>query len=155
MTDYFEYKDYLGSAEVDIDGSVLVGKLLFIRDTITYSASTPKALEKAFREAVDEYLETCAALGDEPDKPCKGTFNVRIGPELHREVAVTARSKNLGLNEFVRQALVALVQSPARQFVEHVHHHEHIVELRTEKRMQSVATSTSTLTWKTANATQH
>jgi predicted HicB family RNase H-like nuclease len=104
-----EYKGYFGSAEVDVEGNALVGKLLFMRDVITYSATTPKGLQKAFREAVDDYLETCKELGSEPDTPCKGTFNVRIGPELHRQVALIARSKGKGLNEFVRDALEAAI----------------------------------------------
>ena len=65
----YEYKGYIGSAEVDVESGFLVGKLLFIRDTITYSAETAKQLEAAFKEAVDDYLATCAQLGDEPDKP--------------------------------------------------------------------------------------
>ena len=69
MTDQFEYKGYLGSAEIDIKGKALVGKLLFTRDVIAYSATTIEGLQKAFCEAVDEYLQTCEELGDTPDTP--------------------------------------------------------------------------------------
>lgn len=105
MKSQFEYKGYVGSAEVDIEGEVLVGSLLFIRDTITYSATTPSGLETAFREAVDDYLQTCAEEGDTPDQPLKGSFNVRVGPELHRKVAIAARQANKGLNEYVCASL--------------------------------------------------
>jgi predicted HicB family RNase H-like nuclease len=151
MKDYFEYKGYMGSAEVDIDGNALVGKLLFLRDVITYSATSPAGLEIAFREAVDDYLQTCAELGDEPDIPCKGTFNVRIGPDLHREVALIARGKGLGLNEFVREALNAAVQGPAPQLIEHIHKHEHQhnVMVRTQKKTARIATTTGPATWET------
>jgi predicted HicB family RNase H-like nuclease len=115
VKDYFEYKGYLGSAEVDIEGGVLAGKLLFIRDVIAYSATTPVDLEAAFKEAVEDYLSTCAELGDEPDVPCKGTFNVRVGADIHRQVALTARSRNMGLNEFVRDALAMAVSNPVQR----------------------------------------
>lgn len=115
----FEYKGYLGSAEVDIEGNALVGKLLFIRDTVTYSANDPKGLEAAFREAVDEYLDTCKELDHEPDVPCKGSFNVRVGPDRHREVALHARRKGLGLNEFVCYAIDLACSSRTE-------HHTHI-----------------------------
>jgi predicted HicB family RNase H-like nuclease len=95
---FYEYKGYIGSAEVDTASEVLVGKLLFIRDSIAYSAGSPKALEKAFHDAVDEYLATCAQFGDQPELPCKGSFNVRIEPEQHRAKGVT-------LNQFVAQAI--------------------------------------------------
>jgi len=35
---------------------------------------------------VEDYLETCKALGREPQKVYKGVFNVRIEPELHKKV---------------------------------------------------------------------
>lgn len=101
----YEYKGYLGSAEVDTVSGTLVGKLLFIRDSIAYSAETAKGLEKAFNDAVDDYLAVCAEHGDEPDLPCKGSFNVRIDPALHRRSSIEARSHGITLNQFVGQAL--------------------------------------------------
>lgn len=101
----YEYKGYIGSAEVDTASGVLVGKLLFIRDSIAYSAETPKQLEVVFQEAVDDYLAECAEHGDEPDLPCKGSFNVRIDPDLHRRSALEARVRGITLNQFVGQSL--------------------------------------------------
>jgi predicted HicB family RNase H-like nuclease len=156
MKDVFDYKGYLGSAEVDIEGKALVGKLLFIKDVITYSArGTPSDLEAAFREAVDDYLQTCADLGDEPDTPCKGSFNVRVGPELHREVALAARVGKLGLNEFVCQALEAAVsQPPTPQLVEHVHTHRHVL-VRAEHPTVQFLTSGRPAVLKESYATTH
>ena len=145
MKSHFEYKGYLGSAEVDTEGAALVGKLLFIRDVIAYSAATPGALEKAFHDAVDDYLAGCAEVGKEPDTPCKGSFNVRVGPDLHREVALIARNKNLGLNDFVCQALTVAVQGTARQLVEHVHKHN--VFVQTVKPAERFAGATPPAKW--------
>lgn len=64
MNIHFQYKGYFGSAEVNLVDNILYGKLLFINDIVTYVAETPKKLEVAFREAVDDYLQTCAELGD-------------------------------------------------------------------------------------------
>lgn len=136
MSKVFEYMDYLGSAEVDTDNMVLVGRLLFIRDVITYSASTVADLEKEFRAAVDDYLATCAELGDEPDVPCKGSFNVRVSPELHRDAALMARSQGIKLNEFVSNALAAAVARPATRQVEHVHQHNHTIKVMVEPSTQ-------------------
>lgn len=119
----YEYKGYLGSAEVD--GDVVVGKLLFIQDSIAYSASTPKELEAAFREAVDDYLETCAEHGDQPDVPCKGSFNVRIDPDLHRRAALEARTRRITLNQLVGVAMEAVLAPHSRttvQVIEVVRH---------------------------------
>lgn len=121
MNSQMEYKGYLGSADVDVEGNALVGKLLFIRDTITYSALTVPDLEKAFHEAVDDYLAACAEEGSHPDLPCKGSFNVRVGPQRHREVALAARGQNMGLNEFICLALDREIGHAAVRTIVHKH----------------------------------
>ncbi|MEX0958012.1 MAG: type II toxin-antitoxin system HicB family antitoxin [Burkholderiales bacterium] len=151
MNNVFECKGYLGSAEIDTEGMALVGKLLFIRDVITYSAPTPEGLKTAFEEAVDDYLETCVELGEEPDTPCKGVFNVRVGPELHRQAAQIARSRGQGLNEFVCQALGAAVMDKSKVTVQLVHRHEVVHDRDAEERY--VATTTQPTYWKPGRAT--
>jgi predicted HicB family RNase H-like nuclease len=125
MNGTFEYKGYIGSADVDVEGGALVGKLLYIRDTITYSAGDVAGLKAAFEEAVDDYLQTCAEEGTEPDVPCKGSFNVRVGPERHRAIAIAARHAGLGLNEFICTTLDNIISSPRTI----VHRHELRVEI--------------------------
>ena len=96
-----EYKGYIGSIEVDFEENFLHGKLLHIRDLVTYEGSSPEELRQAFEESVDFYLEDCAETGVEPDKPFKGSFNIRVSPELHKELAMCARSLNRSLNDYV------------------------------------------------------
>jgi predicted HicB family RNase H-like nuclease len=50
------YKGYVGTVEYSAEDHCLFGKLAYIRDLVTYEATTARALEKAFREAVTEYL---------------------------------------------------------------------------------------------------
>lgn len=126
----FEYNGYVGSAEVDPESKTLFGKLLFIKDVITYCANGVFELEAAFKEAVDDYLQTCKELGDVPDVPCKGTFNVRVGPDVHRDVALAARRLDIGLNDFVCKALVEAVNENSPRMVEHRHHHDVRVTLQ-------------------------
>jgi len=102
---HLEYKHYLGSAEVDVENGTLFGRLLFIKDVIGYSGASVADLRQAFEEALDDYLEVCAERGEQPDVPCKGSFNVRIGAERRRVAAMKAREKGLGLNEYVCRAL--------------------------------------------------
>lgn len=148
MKDYFEYKGYLGSAEFDTTTLSLAGKLLFIRDVIAYSATSPEGLRAAFEEAVDDYLTTCAELGDKPDVPCKGTFNVRVGPQLHREAALKARTKGVGLNEFVCQAVAAAVSEPLNHTIQHLHEHSVKVQILGETVM--TATTQKPAQWENA-----
>jgi len=101
---YLKYKGYLGTIDPDIESGELFGKLAFVRDLVTYEAATLKELQREFHTAVDTYLESCAELGKKPDQPFKGTFNVRISPDLHR-AAVIASSESSSLNAFVGEAI--------------------------------------------------
>jgi predicted HicB family RNase H-like nuclease len=124
MNSIFEYAGYIGSAEVDSENGILYGRLLFIRDVISYQANTVPELKAAFCEAVDDYLAACKEDGSEPDVPCKGSFNVRVGPERHRKVTIAARIAEVGLNEFVVQALDRALDPKAKTVV---HNHQWVM----------------------------
>lgn len=106
-----KYKDYLGSVEFDLNSLVLYGKIQFINDTVTYEASSVEELKAEFELAVEDYLETCATIGKEPQKAYSGTFNVRIGEELHRDAVVCSLKKGVKLNEFCRDAIAEKIEA--------------------------------------------
>ena len=60
---------------------------------------------KDFHRAVDEYLALCEEKGEEPEKPFKGSFNIRISPELHKRLFIEAVSRNMSLNSMVQEKL--------------------------------------------------
>lgn len=111
--DILKYKDYEGTAELDMARFVCRGKILFIDDLVTYEASSPAELQKEFEAAVDDYVDTCALLGREPKKALKGQFNVRIPPTLHKAAALRAVADSVSLNDVVVRALDAFVHVKA------------------------------------------
>lgn len=111
--DILKYKDYEGTAELDMSRGVCRGKILFINDLVTYEAKTPAQLQAAFNAAVDDYLDTCASLGRQPQKPLKGLFNVRMPPALHKAAALRAAEENASLNDVVVRAVDAFLNSPS------------------------------------------
>ena len=104
------FKGYFGSVECSLDDEILFGKLLYIRNTVSFEAATVPELRKAFEAAVDDYLEFCKSVGDEPDKPFSGTFNVRIAPDLHKQAVIAADSAGISLNKWVEEAIGMGVQ---------------------------------------------
>jgi predicted HicB family RNase H-like nuclease len=124
MNELLEYNGYIGSAEADSENGVLVGRLLYIRDAIGYEADTVPALVNAFHEAVDDYLAACKEDGTEPDVPCKGSFNVRVGPDRHRKAAIAARIADVSLNDFVAQAIDNALEPKATKVV---HNHQWVM----------------------------
>lgn len=105
--DILKYKDYEGTAELDMSRGVCRGKILFINDLVTYEAASPADLQKEFEAAVDDYLDTCRQVGKEAQRPFRGAFNVRVSPALHRTAAIRAVADCISLNEVVVRALDA------------------------------------------------
>ncbi|MBV9575194.1 MAG: type II toxin-antitoxin system HicB family antitoxin [Gammaproteobacteria bacterium] len=99
MRDLMLYKDYYGSVHFDDEDLIFHGKIEFIRALVTYEATDGKGLKRAFEEAVDDYLKTCSSQKIEPEKPFKGSLNVRLGPDLHRRVAIAAEQHHLSINK--------------------------------------------------------
>jgi predicted HicB family RNase H-like nuclease len=109
------YKGYLGSIEFDEEHRLFYGQFLFIRALVSYEATDAEGLVQAFHEAVDDYLAHCQEQDIEPERPFKGSFNVRTGPELHRRAAVAAHHAGTSLNAFVAKALQSAVDKEIGQ----------------------------------------
>ena len=105
MIGMLNYKDYSGTVEYSTSDNVLFGKVLGIKGLISYEGDNVHALRKDFESAIDDYLAECAEDGVEPQKPYRGSFNVRISPELHRTLALYSASHGQTLNSTVEEAL--------------------------------------------------
>jgi len=112
MNDILQYKNYYASVHFSADDEVFYGRLLGVNDLISFEGASVKELKKAFKEAVEDYLETCAEIGKSPDKTYKGTFNVRVPSTLHKEASLYAAVHNITLNEFVKTALSFALERP-------------------------------------------
>ena len=105
MNNTMEYKGYVGSVEFSEEDALFYGKVLGIRALISYEGTNAAELVADFHGAVDDYLELCVQSGTEPEKAYKGSFNVRISPELHKQAVIAAMSHNMSLNSFVETSI--------------------------------------------------
>jgi predicted HicB family RNase H-like nuclease len=109
-----EYKGYIGSVRFSAEDEVFHGKLQGIRDLVTYEGTDVSSLKRSFREAVEDYLKTCGKHGMAPQVPFKGSFNVRVGRELHKRAAVFASEHKKKLNAVVTEALEQYLETAGR-----------------------------------------
>lgn len=109
MNNTIEYKGYIGSVEFSEEDGLFFGKVMGIRSLISYEGGNAADLISDFHGAIDDYLTICEAEGKEPEKAYKGSFNIRISPELHRQLVVCATSRQMSLNSFVENALLKSV----------------------------------------------
>ncbi|MEQ2639814.1 type II toxin-antitoxin system HicB family antitoxin [Coprococcus hominis (ex Arizal et al. 2022)] len=123
MGNLMEYKGYHTKIEFDVESMSLRGKIEGINDYVDFEAEDVVTIEKEFHSAVDDYLEFCAEVGKEPEKEYKGTFNVRISPDLHKKLAIYALKDGRSLNSEVEKAIALFVdndQSQTRELAESV-----------------------------------
>ena len=105
MSKMMEYKNYHAQIEYDSEDELFVGKVYGIVDDLYFHGSSVAELEVMFHQSIDNYLQMCAETGKDPDKEFKGSFNVRLSPELHRDLALQAALEGVSLNQYVSRAL--------------------------------------------------
>lgn len=147
------YKGYTGSIEVSVEDSCLHGRVLFIDDIITYEGVTVADLAAAFEGAVDRYVTYCKETGKAANKPYSGTFNVRVGPQLHRKAAQKAYALGINLNVFVTKAIKVATEQDNLIKVEHTHNHRIVV---TQSNIAEIllATTKKPEAWEKVHVTQ-
>lgn len=100
-----EYKGYHATVEYDVLDRMLYGKIEGINDPVSFESTSAKTIEKEFHKALDEYLEFCEKAGKKPEKEYTGSFNVRIGRNLHKALAGQAVKAGISLNAAVIEAV--------------------------------------------------
>ena len=105
MKDFLLYKDYIGSVHFNADDEIFFGKIEGIDDLISFEGTSVAELKKAFEEAVEDYIHLCKENGKKLEKSYKGSFNIRISPELHKKAKRLAIMKGISLNQFVQKAV--------------------------------------------------
>lgn len=95
------YKGFSARIEYSDADGCFIGRVAGIQDVIGFHGQSVAKLRSAFKEAVDDYLETCERLGKQPNKPYSGQFRLRLSPDLHARVAIAAESKGKSLNTLI------------------------------------------------------
>jgi predicted HicB family RNase H-like nuclease len=108
-----KYKGYTGVVEFDEESQVLFGRVIGLRDVITFEGNSVAEVTEAFHDSVDYYLEFCAQRGKSPEKPYSGQFVLRLKTQLHRKLADLAEIQKTSLNSLIEDALESLVSTSA------------------------------------------
>ena len=109
MENTLYYKNYYTNVSYSAEDKILYGKIEGINDLVTFESESAETIEKEFHSAVDDYLAFCEEVGKDPEKVYKGSFNVRIAPELHKALAEYAARNGLSLNQATATAIEKFV----------------------------------------------
>ncbi|ROM94902.1 type II toxin-antitoxin system HicB family antitoxin, partial [Pseudomonas brassicacearum] len=77
------YKGYKARVEFDERDDIFVGRVLGVRDIISFHADSVTELHAEFANAIEDYLADCVEQGVSPEKPASGKVMLRIRPEVH------------------------------------------------------------------------
>jgi len=102
-----EYKGYTGVFEFDPTIDAFHGRLVGVRDVVTFQGRSLDELRREMAESVEDYLEHCGNVGKDPEKPYRGEFLVRTTPDVHRAAALEAEVSGMSLNAWVETAIVS------------------------------------------------
>lgn len=104
-----KYKGFIGSIEANLEDNTLYGKVMGLEKgtLITYEGATLAELKEDFNSAVDDYIAFCKENNLPQHKSYSGTFNVRITPELHAKIALSAQASGMSLNAYIQKILAA------------------------------------------------
>ena len=105
MKDVLTYKGFTGTVHFSAEDNVFHGKIEGIDDLVIFEGHSVEELIKAFHNAADDYAALSNEMGKVPIKSSRGSFNVRIPPEMHRKAAERAIQKGLSLNQLVQTAI--------------------------------------------------
>ena len=107
------YKGYLGSVNYSDKDQVFYGKIEGINGLVNFEGESVRELTEAFHEAVDDYLAYCEDEGITPDKSYTGVLNVRLTPDIHRQIAMLALQEGISINAYIKNAVEHKVEEDA------------------------------------------
>ncbi len=110
------YKGYSGQVEFDDEADILHGRVIGIKDVITFEGKTVDDIRVAFHDSVDDYLDFCQELEQEPDKPFSGKLPFRTSPERHRRIYLAAKKAGESINSWMDNVLSEAADEALRLF---------------------------------------
>jgi predicted HicB family RNase H-like nuclease len=96
---------YHAKIEYDAELDAFRGEILGLNGGADFYGGNPKELRTEFRKSLHAFLEVCKEKGIEPRRHYSGKFNLRIPPDLHEQLAITAQVKGTSVNKLAQEAL--------------------------------------------------
>lgn len=100
---------YHAKIEYDPELDSFRGEILGLNGGADFYGRNPKELRAEFKRSLRVFLDVCQEKGLEPRRHYSGKFNLRISPELHEQLAITAQAKGKSINTLAQEALREVV----------------------------------------------
>jgi predicted HicB family RNase H-like nuclease len=104
------HKRYIARVEFDERDNIFVGRVLGLRNIISFHGETVAELRAAMVGAIEDFLADCKEQGVRPEKPASGKLMLRVPPEVHGAALIAAQSAGKSLNQWATEVLQGAVQ---------------------------------------------
>lgn len=104
------YKGYIARIEIDVDAQLLHGRVIGLKDVISFSGLTVEEATRSFHNAIDSYLAFCNQMKVSPEKTFSGKISFRPDPETHRLIALAAQLEGKSVNAWMTEVLEEAAQ---------------------------------------------
>ena len=101
--------EYNAKIEYDPEIDMFRGEILGLTGGADFYGKTPEELRAEFKKSLLVFMEVCKEKGIEPRRSYSGKFNLRIPPELHEKLAMTAQAEGKSINTLAQEALAQRV----------------------------------------------
>ena len=105
MKNILKHEGFIGTVHFSATDDIFFGKIEGIDDLITFEGQDVTGLKNAFIEAVEDYKSLCVQAKKSIHKSYKGSFNIRIAPELHKKAVQRSLMLGISLNQLVQKAI--------------------------------------------------
>lgn len=96
---------YHAKIEYDEELDLFRGEILGLRGGADFYGKNPQELRKEFKKSLEIFLDVCREKGINPRRNFSGRFNLRISPDLHERLAITAEAEGKSINALAQETL--------------------------------------------------
>ncbi|PSB17603.1 type II toxin-antitoxin system HicB family antitoxin [Phormidesmis priestleyi ULC007] len=107
------YLGYTASLSIDEKAELVCGKVNNVsRELLHFQGKTVEKAKEEFEKTIDTYLKFCKLEKVEPEKPenFSGKLPFRTSPEVHRNIAHTAKDAGRSINSWLEEAAIKALQ---------------------------------------------
>ena len=111
MSNAMTHRGYTAKVEYSEEDGCFIGRIAGIRAIVGFHADTVAGLKKAFRAAVENYVDLAKQRGEQPEKPFSGRMMLRLPSQLHARVNLAAERSGVSVNQWATRALEQAAQA--------------------------------------------
>lgn len=110
-----KYKGYSARIEYSEEDGCLIGHIDGIIDIVGFHGDTVTELREAFKESVEDYLETCGRMNKPPQKPYSGNLRLRIPTDIHIAIAKASEACGKNIDEWATDTFSYAIEQNSKE----------------------------------------